>query len=164
MPKISGNSLDKFNQSCSALHQESSKIELAFFWFFYGVLEILQESAEWLYYWRWTFPHGPLEIFKASQKRPSLAPRPLGKSQSSHICPSAAGRARRRRGPAGPGHQAARDPLGAHLEAIGGGGQRGGSSGEGARRWLAVAAAAGCGSGEGGAIRATGDDASLYRS
>jgi hypothetical protein len=34
MPKISGNSLDKFNKSCSALHQESNKIEFAFFRFF----------------------------------------------------------------------------------------------------------------------------------
>jgi hypothetical protein len=44
----------------------------------------------------------------------------------------------------------ARDPLGAHLEAIGGVGRRGGGLGEGARQWPAVAAAAGCDSGEGG--------------
>jgi hypothetical protein len=31
MPKISRNSRDKFNQSCSTHHQESSKIEFAFF-------------------------------------------------------------------------------------------------------------------------------------
>jgi hypothetical protein len=39
----------------------------------------------------------------------------------------------------------------AHLEAIGGVGRRGDGSGEGARRWPAVAAAAGGDSGEGGA-------------
>jgi hypothetical protein len=31
MQKLSGNSLDKFNKSCSSLHQESRKIEFAFF-------------------------------------------------------------------------------------------------------------------------------------
>jgi hypothetical protein len=31
MPKISGTSLDKFNKNCSTLHQESRKIEFAFF-------------------------------------------------------------------------------------------------------------------------------------
>jgi hypothetical protein len=45
MSKISGNNPDKFNKSCSALHQESKKIKFAFFLFFYDFLEILQESA-----------------------------------------------------------------------------------------------------------------------
>jgi hypothetical protein len=45
----------------------------------------------------------------------------------------------------------ARDPLGAHLEAVGEVGRRGDGSGEGSRQWPAVAAAAGCDSGEGGA-------------
>jgi hypothetical protein len=34
MSQISGNSLDKFNKSCSALHQESNKIDFAFFLIF----------------------------------------------------------------------------------------------------------------------------------
>jgi hypothetical protein len=45
MSKISGNSLYKFNKSCSVLHQESNKIGFAFFRFFYDFLESLQESA-----------------------------------------------------------------------------------------------------------------------
>jgi hypothetical protein len=50
MPQISGNNPDKFNQSCSALHQESRKFGFAFLRFFYDFLEILQESAKVLYY------------------------------------------------------------------------------------------------------------------
>jgi hypothetical protein len=47
MQNLSGNSLDKFNKSCSALLQESNKIEFAFFLqFLYDFLEILQESAK----------------------------------------------------------------------------------------------------------------------
>jgi hypothetical protein len=156
MPKISRNSLDKFNKSCSTIHQESSKIEFAFVRFFYDFLESLHESAKWLYYWRCTFQHRPLEIFKVSRIYPSLAPRPWGKSQSSYICPLATGWARRRRWPAGLGQQAARDPQGVHLEAIGGVGRRGGGSGEGAWRWPAVAAAVGCGSDEGVAMPGNG--------
>jgi hypothetical protein len=44
MPKIPGNGVVKFNKSCSALHEESNKIEFAFFRCFYDFLEILQES------------------------------------------------------------------------------------------------------------------------
>jgi hypothetical protein len=33
MQKLSGNSLDKYNNSCSVFHQESNKIEFAFFRF-----------------------------------------------------------------------------------------------------------------------------------
>jgi hypothetical protein len=64
MPKILGNSLDKYNKSCSTLHKESRKIEFEIFRFFYAFLDILQESAKWLYYWRCIFTQGPLEIFK----------------------------------------------------------------------------------------------------
>jgi hypothetical protein len=149
MPKIPGNGVVKFNKSCSALHEESNKIEFAFFRCFYDFLEILQESEIWLNYWRCTFQPRPLEVFKVSHKHPSRAPRPSGKTQSSHICPYAAGWARRRRWPAGPGHQAARDPLGAHLGSIGGVGRRGPGSSEDARRRSTVAAATGCGSGGG---------------
>jgi hypothetical protein len=49
MQKLPGNSLDKFNKSCSALHQESRKIEFAFFLLFYDFLEILQDSAKSFY-------------------------------------------------------------------------------------------------------------------
>jgi hypothetical protein len=70
MPKIFGNDLDKFNKSCSAHHQESSKIEFAFLLLFYDFLEILQESAIWLYYWRCAFTPRPLELFRVSQISP----------------------------------------------------------------------------------------------
>jgi hypothetical protein len=46
MQQLSGNSLDKFNKSCSALFQESNKIEFAFLRFLYDFLNILQESAK----------------------------------------------------------------------------------------------------------------------
>jgi hypothetical protein len=164
MPKISGNSLDKFNKSCNALHQESKKIEFAIFRFFNDFLEILQESAKWLYYWRCTFQHRPLEIFKASHICSSLALRLLGKSQSSHPYPLAAGWARRRRGPTGLGQQAARDPLGAHLEAIGGVGRRRRGSGEGAQRWPVLATARATATASEKRCRTTSDGASLYGS
>jgi hypothetical protein len=45
MSNISGNSLYKFNKSCSVLHQESNKIGFSFFQFFYDFLEILQKSG-----------------------------------------------------------------------------------------------------------------------
>jgi hypothetical protein len=50
VPQILGNSLDTFNKSCSALLLESIKSEFAIFWFFYGFLEILQESAKSFHY------------------------------------------------------------------------------------------------------------------
>jgi hypothetical protein len=50
MLKISRNSLGEYNKSCSAPHQESSEIELAIFRIFYDFLEILQVSANVLYY------------------------------------------------------------------------------------------------------------------
>jgi hypothetical protein len=70
MQKISGNSLNKFNKSCSTFHQESRKMEFAFFRFFYDSLKVLQESAIWLYYWRCTFTPRPLELFEVSQTSP----------------------------------------------------------------------------------------------
>jgi hypothetical protein len=45
MQKLSENSLDKYNKSCSTFYQESNKIGFAFFWIFYDFLHILQESA-----------------------------------------------------------------------------------------------------------------------
>jgi hypothetical protein len=92
MPKLLKNSLGEYNKSCSAPHQESSKIAFAIFWIFYNFLEILQVSANVLYYWGYPFAQGPLELLKSSHIYPSLALRPLGKSQSSHPYPLAAGR------------------------------------------------------------------------
>jgi hypothetical protein len=45
MLQTSRNRLGEYNKSCSSSHQESRKIEFAFFWFSYGFLEILQVSA-----------------------------------------------------------------------------------------------------------------------
>jgi hypothetical protein len=76
MLKISGNNLDKFNKSCSALHQKYKKIDFAFFLFFYDFLEILQESAIWLNYWRCTFTPGSLQRTKASRPCPWFTEKP----------------------------------------------------------------------------------------
>jgi hypothetical protein len=125
MQKLSGNSLDKFNKSCRALHEKCNKIEFAFFRFFYDFLGILQDSAKPQVLLEIHFTARPLELFKASQIYPSLAIRPLGITQSSHPYPPAAGWARQQRWSAGLGQQTARDPLVAHLKAIGGVGRRG---------------------------------------
>jgi hypothetical protein len=45
MPEIYRNSLGEYNKSCIASHQESNKIEFAFFLVFYDFLEILQVSS-----------------------------------------------------------------------------------------------------------------------
>jgi hypothetical protein len=76
MPNISGNILDKFNQICSTLHQESNKIEFAFFRFFYDFLEILQESAKWLYYWSCGFTPRSLQRSTASKNALGLHKNP----------------------------------------------------------------------------------------
>jgi hypothetical protein len=47
---MSRNSLGEYNKSCSAPHQESSKIEFAIFRMFYDFLENLQDQAIWVYY------------------------------------------------------------------------------------------------------------------
>jgi hypothetical protein len=120
-----GNSPGKFNKSCSAHHQESRKIKFAFFWFFYDFLEILQESANWLYYWRCIFTQGPLELFKVSQNYPSFALRPSGGFKSSHRCPPAAGWARRLWTATRGGKHAAWECDWAHHTSIGGGGSAG---------------------------------------
>jgi hypothetical protein len=62
MQKLSGTSSGKNNKSCSIFHNESKKIEFAFFCFFYYILRILQESAKWLYYLRFTFAPGPWKV------------------------------------------------------------------------------------------------------
>jgi hypothetical protein len=45
MHKLSGNSLDKFNKSCSVFHQESNKIEFAFFRFLYDFFRDFLSSS-----------------------------------------------------------------------------------------------------------------------
>jgi hypothetical protein len=67
MQKLSGTSLGKNKKSCRIFHNKSNKIEFAFFWFFYDFLRILQESAKWLYYLRFTSAAGSLESFRFLQ-------------------------------------------------------------------------------------------------
>jgi hypothetical protein len=64
MQKLTGTSSGKNNKSCGIFHNKSNKIEFAFFWFFYDFLRILQESAKWLYYLRFTFAAGSLKSFR----------------------------------------------------------------------------------------------------
>jgi hypothetical protein len=46
MQKLSGKSIYKFYKSCRDFHQESNKIEFAFFYGFYDFIQNLQESAK----------------------------------------------------------------------------------------------------------------------
>jgi hypothetical protein len=148
MPKISGNNLEKFNKSCSTLHQKSSKIEFAFFWFLYNFLEILQESAKWLYYWRYTFQLSPLESFKTSHICPSVALRPSGNpNPHTYALPPRVGSPAAMAGRPWP-TSGARPPRGSPRVDW-----RGWSARTRIRRErTAVAAAAGCGSSGGGAM------------
>jgi hypothetical protein len=152
MPKLSGNSLDKFNKSCIALHQTSRKVDFAFFRFFYDFLETLQESAIWQYYWRCTFTPGTLQRTKASQSCPWFTEKPSERFGGLQCGPWPWGRrGSANSGEAGgaPGRAGARGGGHAHLgldcaRSLGGRAPDGG-----ARRWPAVTSAAGCGSGEG---------------
>jgi hypothetical protein len=67
MQKLSGTSSGKNNKNCGIFHHKSNKTEIAFFWFFYDFIWILQESAKWLYYLRCGFAAGSLELSDTSQ-------------------------------------------------------------------------------------------------
>jgi hypothetical protein len=62
MPKILENNSCKNKKSCRVFLQESNKIGIAFFWFFYEFLRNLQESAKHMYYLRFTFATRPLIV------------------------------------------------------------------------------------------------------
>jgi hypothetical protein len=68
-------------------HSETKKIEFAFFWFSYDFLCILQESAKWLYYLRFTFAAGSLESFRFLQICPYFAAEPLEITGGSQLGP-----------------------------------------------------------------------------
>jgi hypothetical protein len=72
MPKILGNSLGEYNKSCIAPHQESSKIEFAIFQIFYDFLEILQDSAICIHYWRYILHRGSYKDLKCYNHTPGL--------------------------------------------------------------------------------------------
>jgi hypothetical protein len=59
MQKLTGTSSCKNNKSCGIFYNESNKIGLAFFSFFYDVLYNLQETAKWFYYWSCHFAGRP---------------------------------------------------------------------------------------------------------
>jgi hypothetical protein len=67
MQKLSRNSLDKFNKSCSVFHEESKKIEFTFFWVFYYFLGIWQESAKLGTLFKIHFLPRSLELSQLSQ-------------------------------------------------------------------------------------------------
>jgi hypothetical protein len=144
MPKISRNSLGEYNKSCSVTHQESRKIEFAFFRIFYDFLEILQESPKSFYYWSFHFAPGPLDLFPPSQLYPRFAlntPKRFSPLQS-YPWPW------RRRGwpesveaAGAPGRGRGRGRPCAHLGSGGGRSWGGGVASEGTRRRSAVMAA-----------------------
>jgi hypothetical protein len=70
MLKISRNTLGEYNRSCSCPHQEPREIGFAFFCFSYDFLENLQDSANWVYYWSYSFSIRPLELSAGSQPCP----------------------------------------------------------------------------------------------
>jgi hypothetical protein len=70
MQKLSGTSSGKNNKSCRIFHIESNKIGFPFLWFFCDFLRILQESAKWLYYLRFTFAAGPWKILDSYEYAP----------------------------------------------------------------------------------------------
>jgi hypothetical protein len=144
MPKISRNSLGEYNKSCSAPHQESSKIEFEIFRIFYDFLENLQESAKSFYYWSSHFVSGPLDLFPPSQLYPRFALNTLERfgplqsypwSWGLHGWPES--------GEAGgaPGRGKGQARPRAHLGSGGGRSWGGGVAGEGARQRSAVTAA-----------------------
>jgi hypothetical protein len=140
MLKISRIGLCEYNKSCISFHNESNKIEFAFFWIFYDFLRILQVSAIHNHYLEIHFAPGALEIFKTlhpcpccalkSQQRNGvmqLGPRPWGRhgSADSGETGGTPGRARERGGVyAHPGASDARN-LGGEALYDGAGDRRG---------------------------------------
>jgi hypothetical protein len=59
MQKLSGKSIDKFYKSCLLFHQESNKIEFAFFLIFSWFSTDLQVSAKHKHYLRTAIHRGP---------------------------------------------------------------------------------------------------------
>jgi hypothetical protein len=144
MPKISGNSLEKFNKSCITLHQESSKIKFAYFRVFHDFLEILQESAIWLHYWRCTFTPRTLQRTKASQPCPWFTEKPserLGGLQCGPWPWRRRGSAKSGEAGGAPGRVGAQGGGHAHLGLAGTRSLGGKTPYNGARRWPVVMAA-----------------------
>jgi hypothetical protein len=152
MPKISRKILGKYNKSCSAPYQESSKIEFAIFRIFYDFLENLQDSAISLWLLKFPFCTRTPRSFTTFTTIPLVCTKHPRKIRGLAILPLAVGVAwlagiRETDGAPGRGRGQARPH--AHL---GPGGSRswgGGVASEGARRRPTVVAAAARVDGEG---------------
>jgi hypothetical protein len=135
MQNLSRTSSWKNNKSCSTLHHESNKIKFAFFWFFYDFLRNLRESAKHMYYLRWGFAPGSLEISTLLQKYTRFTLKTLERFQTLQCGPWGGGRRNsgelQWRGQTGimrGGTRFARDRFGPALGVeMAGGGARGGA-------------------------------------
>jgi hypothetical protein len=87
MLKISRIKLCEYNKSCRSFHNGFNKIGFAFFWFSYDFLRNLQESAKHMYYLRWCFAPGSLELFSNSQICPRFTLKTLERFQTSQLGP-----------------------------------------------------------------------------
>jgi hypothetical protein len=64
MQKLAGISPGQNNKSCRIIHHEANKIGYTFFWFFCDFLRNLQESANSLLLFQFTFCNEALELKK----------------------------------------------------------------------------------------------------
>jgi hypothetical protein len=85
MRKLSRNSLGECNKSCSVPHQESSKIEFAFFRFFYDFLEILQDSAKAATLFKKQLTSRSLELLIPHKNAPGSHKEPWNFSQACNV-------------------------------------------------------------------------------
>jgi hypothetical protein len=83
MQKLSATTPGKNNKSCGIFHNESNKIDFAFFWFSYNFLHNVQESAKALYYFRFIFAAGPWKVLDSYIYTLTLQ---IGPQQNSNPC------------------------------------------------------------------------------
>jgi hypothetical protein len=145
MQKLPWKTMVMLYKSCSVFHEESNKIGFAFFWFFYDVLQKLQDPTKLLYYLTNYFTCRPLELFKGSQIWPQFTLTTLERNQSLQLghwpWPPAATAKSRQAGVAG-GQGRGGGGAWAHLGARGCRSSSGGVADDGAR-WRRSAVAAG---------------------
>jgi hypothetical protein len=122
MLKISRITPCEYNKSCSARHHESNKIGFAFFWIFYDFLEILQVSANSVYYWRIILRLGPWKELDSHRYAPSSRIKPWKGLGLRNWVPGSSGRrssGQRRRTGGAPGRGKCQGGLRAHLGRVG---------------------------------------------
>jgi hypothetical protein len=81
-------------KSCSIFHNESNKIKIAFFCFFYNFLRIFKDSAKALYYLRIQLSRRPLELFSLLQIGLWFTKKTLERMRETQCSPWAWGAAR----------------------------------------------------------------------